>query len=300
MRVYFCGVRGSTPAPGLPFVRYGGHTSSVALAHDGERPTLVLDAGTGLREVTNLLGAEPFRGTILLSHLHWDHVHGLPFFQGGAREGHRVDVLLPAVDGDPVGTIARGISPPHFPVGPLELGVGWSYSALEEGPLSREGFDVEVHEIPHKGGRAFGFRVSDGSGSVAYLPDHFPLGAGSGPEGIGALHPAALALARDVDVLVHDAQFVQSEFPAVTYLGHSAIEYAVSLARAAHARALVLFHHSPARTDDEIDAIAARWEHCDVPVIAAAERTQAWVSGGTVEFSSLDETAGSPPASRRI
>ena len=118
MRVHFCGVRGSTPAPGPEFVRYGGHTSSVALAHDGAVPTLVLDAGTGLRRVTELLDDGPFQGTIMLGHLHWDHVHGLPFFKGGAREGHRVDVLLPAIDDDPVGTLARGLSPPHFPIGP--------------------------------------------------------------------------------------------------------------------------------------------------------------------------------------
>ena len=79
MRTYLCGVRGSTPAPGAEFVRYGGHTSCVALAHDGGAgPTLVLDAGIGLRRVTALLGGQPFSGTIVLTHLHWDHVHGLP------------------------------------------------------------------------------------------------------------------------------------------------------------------------------------------------------------------------------
>ena len=83
MRLHLCGTRGSTPAPGADYVRYGGHTSCVAVAHDGEIPTLILDAGTGLREVTPLLAGRPFGGVILLSHLHWDHVHGLPFFRGG-------------------------------------------------------------------------------------------------------------------------------------------------------------------------------------------------------------------------
>ena len=224
MQVHFCGVRGSTPAPGPDFVRYGGHTSSVALAHDGAAPTLVIDAGTGLRRVTSLLGAAPFQGTILLSHLHWDHVHGLPFFTGGVRHGHRVDVLLPAVNDDPVGTLGRGLSPPHFPVGPTELGSGWTFTSLQEGPQRLEGFDVEVREIPHKGGRTFGFRVTDGTGTIAYLSDHLPLAAGPGPDGLGAYHDAALALARDVDVLVHDAQFLAAQFPDVAYLGHAAIE----------------------------------------------------------------------------
>ena len=275
MRAFLCGVRGSTPAPGLDFVKYGGHTSSVALAHDGGRPSLVIDAGTGLRRVTNLLDGAPFQGTIMLSHLHWDHVHGLPFFQGGAREGHRVNVLLPAIDGDAVGTLARGLSPPHFPVGPTQLGTGWTFDPLEAGPQQLEGFDVLVREIPHKGGQTFGFRVSDGAGSLAYLGDHFPLGEGDGPDGLGEYHDAALELARDVDVLFHDAQFLAAQFPGVAYLGHSAIEYAIGLACAAGAKTLMLFHHAPDRTDDELDAIVASFADAPIRVIAATEGTVA-------------------------
>ena len=99
VRVHLCGVRGSTPAPGAEFLRYGGHTSCVAIAHDdAPAPALVLDAGTGLRQVTALLGGRPFAGTILLTHLHWDHVHGLPFFRAGDREDARVSLLLPVQD----------------------------------------------------------------------------------------------------------------------------------------------------------------------------------------------------------
>ena len=87
MRVTFCGVRGSTPAPGSDFVRYGGHTSCVAISTGDAAPDLVLDAGTGLTAVTPLLGGEPFAGSILLGHLHWDHTHGLPFFRGWRRPG---------------------------------------------------------------------------------------------------------------------------------------------------------------------------------------------------------------------
>jgi phosphoribosyl 1,2-cyclic phosphodiesterase len=96
LRIYLCGVRGSTPAPGIDFIRYGGHTSCVALAHDGARvPTLVLDAGAGMQRVSSLLEGAPFDGTILLSHLHWDHVVGLPFFAAADNEDARVSVLLP-------------------------------------------------------------------------------------------------------------------------------------------------------------------------------------------------------------
>lgn len=236
----------------------GGHTSCVAVSSDGGAPTLIVDAGTGIRRVTALLDDdEPFAGTVLLSHLHWDHVHGLPFFAGGARPGHRVDVFLPAPDGDPLATLARGLSPPHFPVGPEELGAGWTFSSLSEGIAVYEGFEVLTREIPHKGGQTFGFRVSDGEHSFAYLSDHAPLNLGRGSSGQGELHDAALELAKGVDVLIHDAQFLATEFPAVEYLAHASVEYACDLADSAGAGSLLLFHHSPSRTDDEVMAIVA-------------------------------------------
>lgn len=271
MDVHFCGVRGSTPAPGLPFVRYGGHTSSVAIAHEGQRPTLVLDGGTGLRAVTALLDGQPYDGSLLLGHLHWDHVHGLPFFKGGGAPGARVDVLLPAPDGNPLETLARGISPPHFPIEPQQLGPGWSFGALRDGVRQVEGFTVLAREIPHKGGQTFGFRVSDGHSSIAYLSDHAPIYVGPGADGQGELHDAALELADDVDLLIHDAQFVADEFPGVAYLGHASVEYAIGLARAAGARRLALFHHSPERTDDEIDRIVRERRPSDIETFAATE-----------------------------
>lgn len=271
MDVRFCGVRGSTPAPGLPFVRYGGHTSSVAIAHEGERPTLVLDGGTGLRAVTALLDGHPYDGSLLLGHLHWDHVHGLPFFKGGGAPGARVDVLLPAPDGDPLETLARGISPPHFPIEPQQLGPGWSFGKLQDGVHQVEGFTVLAREIPHKGGQTFGLRVSDGHSTIAYLSDHAPIYLGPGPDGQGELHDAALELADDVDLLIHDAQFVADEFPGVAYLGHASVEYAIGLARAAGARRLALFHHSPERTDDEIDRIVRERRPSDIETFAATE-----------------------------
>ena len=271
MDVHFCGVRGSTPAPGLPFVRYGGHTSSVALAHDGEPPSLVLDAGTGLRNVTGLCNGAPFAGTILLGHLHWDHVHGLPFFGAGLAPGARVDVRLPAPEDDALTTLSRGMSPPHFPVGPQQMGPGWSFETLMEGVWTVEGFEVVVREIPHKGGQTFGFRVSDGTGSIGYLSDHAPLVLGPGEDGLGALHPAALELAHDVDLLIHDAQFLAAQFPAVEFLGHASVEYAVALAAAAGAAGLALFHHAPDRTDNQIDDIVAGLRAAPIRVCAAAE-----------------------------
>jgi len=270
MRVVFCGVRGSTCAPGAEFVRYGGHTSCVALAHDGAAPSLVLDAGTGLRNLSRHLDGQPFRGTILLGHLHWDHTHGLPFFAAGNEPGSEVTVVMPA-QGDPEQVLERAFSPPHFPVTPTQFQGRWRVTSHEEGDHDLEGFHVVAAEIPHKGGRTFGYRVSDGGATLAYLSDHSPVAAGEGPHGLGAYHPAAMALVRGVDVLVHDAQHTAAEFPSRSYLGHSAVGYAIGLAEAAGARKLVLFHHDPSRTDDEIDALVAAHRGGPVDVVAAAE-----------------------------
>ncbi|MDQ3147470.1 MAG: MBL fold metallo-hydrolase, partial [Actinomycetota bacterium] len=240
MRVHVCGVRGSTPAPGADFVRYGGHTSCLALSHDGEAPSLVLDAGTGLRRVSGLLDGAAFRGAVLLGHLHWDHTQGLPFFAGGDRPDARVRLCLPD-QGDPVEVLSRFMSPPHFPIPPTALRGTWTFEGLAPGVSEIEGFTVLALEIPHKGGRTFGFRVSDGTGVVAYLSDHSPVSLGPGPDGLGPYHDAALALAEGADLVFHDAQHTAEELPARAHFGHSAAPYAVGLAAAAGARSVLLY-----------------------------------------------------------
>ena len=168
-------------------------------APDGAAPRLILDAGTGLRRVTGLLGGAPFAGTILLTHLHWDHVHGLPFFTAGDRDDARVTLLLPEQEERGAGAeevLARGMSPPHFPIAPGGLRGDWTFGTLAPGVFKAEGFTVEAREVPHKGGRTFGYRVSDGHSAMAYIPDHCPTALGPGPEGWGEYHPAALSPGR--------------------------------------------------------------------------------------------------------
>jgi phosphoribosyl 1,2-cyclic phosphodiesterase len=272
VRILFCGVRGSTPSPGPQFVRYGGNTSCIALSHGSESPALVLDAGTGLQQLTPRLEGKAFRGTILLTHLHWDHTHGLPFFSAGDRVDAEVSLLMPA-QGDPVDVLERALSPPHFPITPRQLRGRWGFANIEPGQHSIEGFGVQALEIPHKGGRMLGYRVSDGDASLAYICDHSPIALGPGPQGFGAYHPNVCALAEGADLLIHDAQHTAEEFPAVASFGHSAIDYAVGLAESCDVARLLLFHHSPARTDDELDAIEACWQGRRLEVVAAREQT---------------------------
>jgi ribonuclease BN (tRNA processing enzyme) len=208
-----------------------------------------------------LLCEGAFSGTILLSHLHWDHLHGLPFFSAADRDDARVNVLVPdPLDGDDaLRILARGMSPPHFPVRPNELRGDWCFELLEPGERHIEGFVVTTREIPHKGGRTYGFRVSDGHSVLTYMPDHCPSALGPGPDGWGEYHPTAMELAGGADVLVHDSQLVAEELSREADFGHSAGEYAVELARRASARSVVLFHHKPDRSDSALDEIARRF-----------------------------------------
>ena len=250
MRARFLGVRGSTPAPGADFVRYGGHTSCVALTPaGGDRPTLVLDAGTGLRMLTGLLDGAAYDGSIVVSHLHWDHVQGIPFFAAGDREGARVDLHVPAQDGrSGRDLVAQLLSPPAFPITPEGLRGTWGFHALEVGRHRIEGFTVAAEEIEHKGGRTFALRVDDEHGSIAYLPDHAPA---------AGMSDALGRLLDGVDILVHDAQFLEGERPVAVGYGHATVQDAVELGVSCGAATVVLFHHSPVRTDAALDEIAA-------------------------------------------
>ncbi len=272
VRVDLLGVRGSTPSPGADFVRYGGNTSCVALSHDGRRPSLLLDAGTGLRSLGRLLGGEAFRGSLLLTHLHWDHTHGLPFSPAIDHPDASVDVLLPDQGTDALELLSGAMRPPHFPIRPDELRGSWRFTSIDEGELHVEGFTVVAREIPHKGGRTFGYRVSDSTASIAYLPDHGPVALGPGIDGFGPIHPAALDLAAGADLLIHDAQHNAAEFPRVASFGHSTADYAIALGTKAGVGRVVLFHHDPNRTDDALDELLGSMRSGTVvPVDAAIE-----------------------------
>ena len=219
----------------------------------------MLDGGTGLRRLSELLGGEAFRGTLLFGHLHWDHTQGLPFFAAGDRPDAEVHVLVPRQEpDDPLDLLSTWMGPPFFPITPDQLRGEWTFGMIDEGNHDLEGFQVLAREIPHPGGRAFGYRVSDGRSSLAYLSDHGPIALGPGPDGWGPYHDAALALADGVDLLLHDAQYTAAELPARATYGHAAAEYAVALGERAGAKRVALFHHDPLRTDAEVLALAER------------------------------------------
>jgi phosphoribosyl 1,2-cyclic phosphodiesterase len=246
LKITFYGVRGSTPCAGTEFDRIGGHTSCVAVSVDDELPVLVLDAGTGLQSLTRRFGSQPFDGTILLTHLHWDHVQGLPFFPPADRDDARVTLCQPA-QGDPAEVLRRSMSPPHFPIGPEGLSGEWHHVALEAGEHKVGPFVVTARDVVHKGGRAFGYRVEHDGHAFAYVPD-----------ALDDNDEAIRALAADVDVLVRGTPFVASEHERAELFGHGTVEHAVELAQRIGVGRLVVTHHGPMRTDDAVDELIAR------------------------------------------
>jgi phosphoribosyl 1,2-cyclic phosphodiesterase len=264
MRLHLLGVRGSTPAPGPSFVRYGGHTSCVAIAADGEPyPTLVLDAGTGLRHLGHLLGTAPFRGTLLLTHLHWDHVQGLPFTPCIDRTDADVDLRLPAQGRRSARALLdRFMSPPSFPIRATGLRGTWRTRTLRPGVTRVGAFAVTAAEVPHKGGRTFGYRITADGATVTYIPDHALAGAPSAN---------ARMLAEGTDILLHDAANPVGQRDSATRFGHSTVDDAIAFAEAAGAGRLLLTHHAPTRTDDELDVLAATLDPTGLYVALARE-----------------------------
>jgi phosphoribosyl 1,2-cyclic phosphodiesterase len=254
MRFVTLGVRGSSPAPGPDFVRYGGHTSCVAVLGDNDDvPLLVLDAGTGLRGLSALMDGAPFDGSIVLTHLHWDHLQGLPFSDSIDNPAARVRLHVPveSADVDVAALLARGFSPPHFPIGPDGLLGAWDFLPLLPGPVEQA---MTVAPVPHKGGITFGIRVAMDGAVLAYLPDHALLEATTQPA-----RAAVESLATGADVLLHDGQFLAAETDIARQYGHSTIEAALDFADRCRVGSVVLTHHAAGRTDVELDKLATRF-----------------------------------------
>lgn len=268
MRVTFHGVRGSTPCDGPQLARYGGNTSCVAVEVEGQAP-VVFDLGTGLRNFGLALLEEgrqaDFHGTVLLSHLHWDHVQGLPFFVPLHCPGSTLDVYGPRQEEGPLDEVFTGMmQPPYFPITPeqLEGTVRFHDVGEDHFPVSTTA-KVRSRWIRHVG-PTLGYRLDWQGISIAYLSDH-GQGCGMGASGGGQRGPSTksdnfvpqdvLELCDGVDLLIHDAQHTPAEFEHKRHWGHCTVDYAVHVAKEAGAQRLALFHHDPAHSDDQLDLL---------------------------------------------
>jgi phosphoribosyl 1,2-cyclic phosphodiesterase len=250
MRIKIWGSRGSLASAGPDTIRYGGNTACVeVLGEDGT--LLILDAGSGIRRLADAMPSVS-RVDVFLTHLHMDHIQGLGFFSPLFREDVGVRLWGPKASGDLPSRLARYLSPPLFPVRVRDL-----RSVIFETAPDRQirvgGLSIAAQPVVHPGATV-GYRITEGDQTFAYIPDHEPaLGTPGFP--IAARWTSGAALAWDVDVLVHDAQYTAEEYSTRVGWGHSTLDHAVSLAKLVGARTLVPFHHDPGHSDDALDAI---------------------------------------------
>ena len=286
MLVRIWGTRGSLPTPGANMVRYGGNTSCVQVTlSDGTH--LVLDAGTGIRNLPPDLGRSGGPVHILLTHLHLDHIQGLLFFAPLFQPGVEVTLWGPAAPGVSLERrIGRYLSAPLTPVEIRELPCRLDF---RDCPTTRWPIGpavITAEGVTHRG-PTLGFRVEDGGSSLCYLPDHEPAIIG-GIDDLDAEWLSGFSLARDVDLLIHDCQYTDAEYPDHVNWGHSSLTQALQFARRVAARKTLLFHHDPAHTDDELDAMLeearAQWTAGggeEGALSMAAEGTRVTVGAGT-------------------
>jgi len=254
VNVTFYGVRGSCPCSGDRYRRYGGNTSCLVIDIEGDEP-LIVDLGTGLRALGDVLHKEvralgtPLRATALLTHLHFDHILGIPFFGPLHDPGACLMVYGP---GQPKGTLKdalhAAVQPPVFPIHMEQFRGELITVDVGAEDFSIGSAKVMARPIPHSG-TTLGFRIEAEGRSVAYMSDHqAPLDRRAIPE-------AVLELCNGVDLLIHDGQYTDDEFSAKADWGHSTAAYAVHVAAEAGVKRLLLSHHDPSHTDRELDRI---------------------------------------------
>jgi phosphoribosyl 1,2-cyclic phosphodiesterase len=265
--VRFWGVRGSIAAPGAETARVGGNTSSVEVRVGDTR--ILLDAGTGLRRLGDSLLAEkkPISATLLLSHFHWDHIQGLPFFVPAYLPSTSLDIVGGNVRSSLRDALVHQMTDPVFPVRFDELGGKITTRDVRVG----DRFDIgDAHVTVGKGnhpGGVLAYRIEHGGKALVYATD---------TEHFACVDPDLRSFARGADILIYDAQYTPEEYAGKTGRsrvgwGHSTFVAAAELAREADVGKLVLFHHDPQRTDAGVDEIEARAKILFTDAVAARE-----------------------------
>ncbi len=262
MQLTFWGVRGSIATSGPEFSTYGGNTTCLEVTSGDDR--IILDAGTGLRALGQKLMAEasqlgaPIRTTFLFSHLHWDHIQGFPFFAPAFLPNTELNLYGPMDENGEHSlqdVLSAQMRPPSFPVTLDAMASHKSFHTIRDSDeLGTGGFDIRMKALCHPQG-SLGFRIEAGGRSLCFATD-------TEHREDGTVDEALLDLARDVDLLVYDAQYTEDEYagsattgPSRKGWGHSTYVAATQIAKACGAARLALFHHDPAHADPMVAAI---------------------------------------------
>jgi phosphoribosyl 1,2-cyclic phosphodiesterase len=246
MLVRFWGVRGSVPWATADSIGHGCNTPCVEISDERTGALLVLDAGSGIVGLGERLGHHPCPVPILLTHYHWDHTQGLPFFSPFFQAGSAPSIWAPKLDGVSLEWVQTIFASPYFPVPFDHLPGKPAMTLVSPGNLKLGGFEVSVQPLNHPGG-AFAYRIHGGTGDVVYATDH--------EFGNAALDDALLAFCRGASVLISDAHFTPEELPRHRGWGHSSWRQVAEFASACGVGHVWLFHHKPGRSDRDLSAI---------------------------------------------
>jgi phosphoribosyl 1,2-cyclic phosphodiesterase len=250
--IRFFGVRGSIATPGVKTARVGGNTtcSLVNLAKE----TIILDAGTGLRALGAEQGMRPIKATILFSHLHWDHIQGIPFFAPLYNPKSELTLIGPKGLKQ---ALEKQMSLPNFPVGMESMGAKIHFRTIKAGDAFNIGkVKVETIALNHPG-QSIGYRLEYNGKVLVHALDH--------EHGNEQADKKLLELARNADVFVYDAQYLPDEYESKRGWGHSTYEKGIEVAKSAQVKTLVFAHHDPCRADKDVIRIEqrARWQYPD-------------------------------------
>lgn len=262
LSVRFLGVRGSIATPGPAFAAVGGNTSCVEVTAGETR--IILDAGTGLRTLGDERMATNLRHhTILLSHLHWDHLQGLPFFTPVYVPGHRIEIATGPTGARPLTqAIPALFSAPFFPVEYATISDQLSLRELRANDRFTIGdITITMARLNHPD-PVYGFRLEAGGHSIVYATD---------TEHYACVDPTLKKLAAGADILIYDSQYLPEEYPQRVGWGHSTWQAGAELARAAGVPQLVMFHHDPGRTDAQVAELEAKARQALPGTVAARE-----------------------------
>jgi phosphoribosyl 1,2-cyclic phosphodiesterase len=268
LKVRFWGVRGSIPTPGPTTLRYGGNTPCVEV-RAGDT-LVILDAGSGIRELGNALAAagEPITAHLLISHTHWDHVQGFPFFVPAYTPGNMLHIYGCQGASHSLEEVLSGqMELAYFPVALKDMGAEVRFHEVDQGDFTIEGIRVRTIYSNHPG-LCLLYRIeerADAHSALVYLSDTEPYdqldsAGGNNSEYVGVapgIDPRLAAFARDAALLIADCPYTEEEYRHRRGWGHSSVDASVQIGLDAGARRLALFHHDPSHSDDVVDAMVA-------------------------------------------
>lgn len=278
MEIHFWGTRGSIATPGPDTVRYGGNTTCVEI-RDGD-DFILIDAGTGIREAGNFILKE--RGMkndipLLITHTHWDHIQGFPFFVPAFIPGNTIDLMGPKTHEQPFEKIMRSqMQYSYFPVNFSQLGAKITAKMLDEASFEVAGFKVTPKYVNHPI-RTLGYRFEKNGKSIVFLTDfekyYDVIFNGVPPEdeyemeeyedvqrAVEEQNQGVVDFCSGAEILVIDAQYTQEEYETKKGWGHTSMEEAIGFGRNAQVRDLVFCHHDPERSDDELDRLLGKYQ----------------------------------------